>query len=211
MAHVNWYIEGPSFGNCNCNYACPCQFEELPSKGFCEGYEVIHIDKGHFGDIDLSGLKTALIYRWPGPIFEGGGEMQIIIDERADDAQRDALTRILKGEETDEAATHWWVYHAMSDRVHDTLSAAIEFEHDIEERTAKVDIAGLLQSSGRPIQAPHGGGAHRVRIDIPGGIEFTLAEIGSGSTKSSAAIELDLDDTYGQWAIIRHGPTGVAA
>lgn len=31
MANVDWYIEGKQFGNCNCNYSCPCQFEDLPS------------------------------------------------------------------------------------------------------------------------------------------------------------------------------------
>jgi hypothetical protein len=211
MAHVDWYVEGPSFGNCNCKYACPCQFEDLPSHGFCEGFEVLQIDKGHFGDIDLSGLRTALVYRWPGPVFEGGGEMQIIIDERANKAQSDALRRVLCGEETDEAATHWWVYHAMCDQVHEPLTAAIDFEYNIDGRTAKVDVRGLLQSTGRPIRAPHGGGAHRVRIDIPGGIEFTMAEVGSASTSSTNAIALNLNDSYGQWAVIRHGPSGVAA
>lgn len=211
MAHVDWYVEGPSFGNCNCNYGCPCQFEDLPSRGFCEGFEVLQIDKGHFGDIDLSGLRTAMVYRWPGPVFEGGGEMQVIIDERANAAQSDALRRVLCGEETDEAATHWWVYHAMCERVHEPLTAAIDFECDINGRTAKVDVGGLLKSTGRPIRAPHGGGEHRVRIDIPGGIEFTLAEVGSASTTSSNAIALNLDDSYGQWAIIRHGPSGVIA
>ena len=27
MAQVDWYIEGVEFTNCNCDYACPCQFE----------------------------------------------------------------------------------------------------------------------------------------------------------------------------------------
>ncbi|MGR3760612.1 DUF1326 domain-containing protein [Roseobacteraceae bacterium NS-SX3] len=211
MAHADWYIEGRSFGNCNCNYGCPCQFEDLPTHGNCTGFEVIHIDEGHFEETDLAGTRAALLYAWPGPIFEGKGALQALIDDRASEAQRAALATVLLGGETDEEATHWWVFHAMCETVHDTLVKRIDYEVDIENRTAKVEIDGLLTASGRPIQAPHGGGAHRVRIDIPGGIEFTLAEIGSGSSKSTAAIKLDLDDTYGQWAVIRHGPHGVAA
>ncbi|NSY38958.1 DUF1326 domain-containing protein [Leisingera sp. ANG59] len=211
MANVDWYIEGPSFGNCNCNYGCPCQFEDLPTHGHCTGFEVFQIDKGHFGETDLAGARAALLYAWPGPVFEGKGAMQAIIDDRATEAQRAALETVLTGGETDEEATHWWVYHAMCDTVHETLTKRIDYEVDIENRTAKLDIEGLVTSSGRPIQAPHGGGEHRVRIDIPGGIEFTLAEIGSASTRSDAAIKLDLNDSYGQWAIIRHGPHGVAA
>ncbi|WP_291730637.1 DUF1326 domain-containing protein [Leisingera sp. F5] len=211
MAHVDWYIEGRSFGNCNCNYGCPCQFEDLPTHGNCTGFEVIHIDKGHFGDIDLTGTRAAVLYAWPGPIFEGKGALQLIVDDRASNAQREALSTVMLGGETDEEATHWWVFRAMCDTVHETLIKRIDYQADIESRTAKVDIESLLHATGRPIQAPHGGGEHRVRIDIPGGIEFTLAEVGSGSTKSTAAIKLELDDSYGQWAIIRHGPHGVAA
>jgi hypothetical protein len=209
MPHVDWYIEGKSFGNCNCNYGCPCQFEDLPTHGNCQGFEVLHIDKGHFGDTDLTGLRAALLYDWPGPIFEGNGQMQVIIDESASTAQRTALEKVFHGEETDEAATHWWVFRAMSSTVHETLYAPIDYEVDIDARTARVAIPGILKASGRPIQAPHGGGEHRVRIDIPGGIEFELAEIGSASSKVTAAIKLDLDDSYGQWSILRHTPGGV--
>ena len=175
MAHVDWYIEGKNFGNCNCHYGCPCQFEALPTDNVCNGFEVLHIDKGHFGDIDLTGLRTALLYDWPNPIFEGNGQLQVIIDERADAHQREAL----------------------------------DYEVDIDARTARVSIPGVVESTGRPIQPPHGGDEHRVRIDIPGGIEFELAEIGSASSKITAAIKLDLNDSYGQWNILRHSSTGV--
>lgn len=209
MANVDWYVEGVEFGNCNCDYSCPCQFEALPTQGNCRGFEVVRIDQGHFGEVKLDGLNVAMMYAWPGPIFEGNGALQAIIDERADPAQRDALTKILHGEETDEAATHWWVFHAMSSTVHETLFKPIEFAVDIEARTARVAIPGVLEATGRPIRPPHGDGAHRVRIDIPNGIEFELAEIGSASTKATGAIELNLDDSYGQFNILRHSGTGV--
>ena len=208
MANVQWYIEGVEFGNCNCNYGCPCQFEDLPTHGHCRGFEAVDISRGHFGDISLDGLRIALLYAWPGPIFEGNGELLAIVDERADQAQRDALLRILQGEETEAGATHWWVYHAMSSTVHEPLFKPIEFECDIEARTARVWIPGVLESTGRPIVNPDGD-EHRVRIDIPQGIEFELAEIGSASTKANAAIELDLEDCFGQFNVIRHSGTGV--
>ena len=209
MAHVDWYIEGRTFGNCNCVYGCPCQFEDLPTDGHCCGFEVIHIEKGHFGDVNLTGLRAALVYAWPGPVFEGNGELQAIIDESANNAQRTALETVLHGGETEEAKTHWWVYHAMSSTVHPTLFKPIDYEVDIEGRTARVSIPGILDATGRPIRAPHGGDEHRVRIDIPGGIEFDLAEIGSASTKANGAIKLDLNDSYGQWHFMRHAPDGV--
>ena len=49
-----------------------------------------------------------------------------------------------------------------------------------------------------------------MRIDIPNGIEFELAEIGSATTKAPV-IALDLDDTYGQFNVLRHSGTGVVS
>jgi hypothetical protein len=209
MAMVDWYVEGVAFGNCNCRYGCPCQFEDLPSYGHCQGFEVLRIDKGHFADVPLAGVQAALVYAWPGAVFEGNGAMQAIIDQHADERQRQALTTILHGGETKEAATHWWVYHAMCSTVHPPIFKPIDFQMDIGARTAKVVISGVLESTGRPIKSPATGAEHQVRINIPNGIEFELAEIGSASTKATGAITLDLADSYGQFSILRHSGTGV--
>jgi hypothetical protein len=209
MARIDWLIEGESFGNCNCDYGCPCQFESLPTHGGCEGFEAFRIDKGHFGAVKLDGLCAALIYSWPGPIFEGKGSMQAIVDERANEGQRNALVTVLHGGETAEAATHWWVYHAMAQTRLPPLFKPIEFDLDIAARTARVAIPGILESTGRPIRSPVTGGDHRVRINIPDGIEFESAEIGSASATIRGAIALELKDSYGQFARLKHSGGGV--
>jgi hypothetical protein len=210
MSRVEWYIEGVEFGSCSCDYGCPCQFEALPTKGHCRGFEVLRIDRGHFGGLQLDGLHAALLYAWPGPIYQGNGEMQAIIDERASTEQRQALATVLHGGETDEAATHWWVFHAMSRTVHAPIFKPIHFEVDLEARTAAVLIPEILESTGRPIRSPATGAEHRVRIDIPNGIEFEIAEIGSATTRAATApVPLDLTDTYGQFNRLRHSGTGV--
>ena len=209
MNQVDWYVEGPSYGSCNCSYGCPCQFEDLPTHGHCRGFEVLRVDKGHFGDVKLDAVKAALIYAWPGPVFEGKGAMQVVIDASASAQQREALTRILHGEETAEAATHWWVFRKMSDTVHPPIFKPIAYEVDIEARTASVSIPGLLESTGSPIRSPVSGQPHRVRINIPDGIEFEMAEIGSATTRSTGVIKLDLKNTYGQFNLLRHSGSGV--
>ena len=206
---IDWSIEAAAFGNCNCEYCCPCQFELRPSRADCRGFEAGRIERGHFGEISLDGLCFALLYAWPGAIYEGNGAMQAVIDERADEQQRHALATVLHGGETEEAKTHWWVFHAMSATVHQPLFKPIAFDVDIAARTARVSIPGMLASSGRPIVSPATGEPHRVRIDIPNGIEFEIAEIGSASTTATGAIELALSDTYGQFNMIRHSRTGV--
>lgn len=206
---IDWYVEGISFGSCNCDYGCPCQFERRPTHGTCHGFEVLRIERGRFGDVSLDGLHLAVLYAWPGAIYEGDGTMQAIIDERADERQRHALATIVHGGETEEAKTHWWVFRAMSSTVHEPIFASIELELDIDKRRARVAIPGVLESTGRPIVSPATGAEHRVRIDIPDGIEFEQAEIGSASSKASGTIPLDLDDTYGQFNVLRHSGTGV--
>jgi len=209
VAHIDWMIVGKSFGNCNCDYGCPCQFESLPTHGACSGFEVFEIEKGHFGKVKLDGLRAAMIYSWPGPIFEGKGEMQVIIDERADQSQRKALDTILHGGETEEAANHWWVFSTMSDTHHPTLYKPISFEIDIDARKATASIPGVLQTEGRPIKSPATGQDHRVRIDLPGGIEFDIAEIGSGSATTKGAVAFTLKDSYGQFNRLRQHGGGV--
>ena len=196
---IDWFVEGLSYGNCSCDYSCPCQFEALPTNGACRGIGVHLFERGRFGEVKLDGLKAAMLYAWPGPIYEGNGAMQAIIDERADPAQRAALGAILHGEETLEAATHWWVFRAMSSVVHNTLFRPIEIEIDIEGRRARARIAGVLDSEGMPIKSPVTGKDHRIRIDLPDGIEFELAEVGRGFTTTSAAVPLSLSDSFAEF------------
>ena len=210
MALIDWYIEGVEVTNCNCDYACPCQFESpRPTHGDCRGFAAVRIDKGHFGDVPLDGLCAALLYRWPGPIYKGNGECQAVVDERASDQQRDALAAIMYGKETSAGATHWWVYTTMSTTVHPPLFKHFDFEADIQKRQARVIISGVLESTARPIKSASSGAEHHIRISLPKGIEFDLAEIASGTTTTIASIALDLKDSYFHFNAIRQSGAGV--
>ena len=105
MSDTKWAIHGREFTNCNCAYGCPCQFNALPTHGFCQAVVGIQIDKGFHGETSLDGLRVAGIFRWPGPIHLGNGEAMPIIDVRANDKQREALLRIMSGQDTAPGAT----------------------------------------------------------------------------------------------------------
>lgn len=209
MATIEWRVRADEFANCNCSYGCPCQFNDLPSRGFCEAAAAWKIHEGRFGDVRLDGLDTAFFVRFPGAVHEGNGTMQLVIDERADARQREALVKIMSGEETEEMATMWWVYSAMSPNKLEPLFVPISFAVDVEARRARLSIPGLLEATGEPICNPVTGAEHRVRIDMPHGFEFRLAEIGSGTTRATGAIELDLKNSYGQFAHIHLSNKGV--
>ena len=205
---VKWDVEGPEFANCNCVYACPCQFNSLPTDNVCKAMGMMRIDRGYFGDISLDGLHMGFLIDFPNPIHEGNGKHQVIIDERASEGQRHAMQSILRGDETDDMATHWWVYSKMSSTHFEPLIAPIEFMIDIENRTATTNVGDSVKSSCRPIVNATSGAEHRVRIDLPNGFEYRVAEIGSASTTSSGDIALDLNDSYGQLAHIHLSNSG---
>lgn len=204
-----WEIRGVEFGNCNCAWGCPCQFNAPTTHGFCEAILGGRIDEGHFNDTRLDGLKWALILKWPGEIADGNGREQAIIDEGADPAQRDALEKILLGKSTAAGATHFYVYNSTMSEVLETLVAPIEFSVDVEARTAKLVIPGLIEATGSPIVDPNSGEEFRARIDLPNGFEYSIAEMGTASSKVTAGIELTLTDSYGQWNQIHMNQDGV--
>ena len=82
-----WMLRGVEYGNCNCAWGCPCQFSAPSTYGKCEAFVAGHIEEGHFNDTSLDGLDWAMILQWPGEIADGNGKQQIVIDERADEAQ----------------------------------------------------------------------------------------------------------------------------
>ena len=74
-----------------------------------------------------------------------------------DAAQREALGKILLGEETAPGATHFYVFHSTMSEVLETLYAPIEISVDIGARSATVSVPGLIESKATPIIDPNSG------------------------------------------------------
>jgi len=194
---IEWFLKGKEFGNCNCSYGCPCQFNALPTHGNCMAMCAYRFDEGRFGDVDLGGLCAAATWKWPGAVHQGNGTMQLIIDQRADAKQRDALVTVMSGKETKDAATMWWVYSAMCPTKLEPLFKPIEFEVDVDARRAHLLVPGIIETVGEPIRNPVTGIEHRARIDLPNGFEYRLGEVASGTTKATGGVKLDFAKTFG--------------
>jgi len=186
-----WMIRGKEFANCNCAFGCPCQFNSPSTNGHCEAIGQVLIEEGNFNDTPLDGLCFVLILKWPGEVAEGNGQQQVIIDERANPDQREALRKIAHGESTTPGATVFYVYNSTMSKVHDTV------------------YARLVESKGEPLINPFTGEEDRSRIHLPNGFEYTYAEMGAGHSKVTAAIELDLNNSYGQFSILHMNQDGV--
>ena len=208
MAYVDWMIKGPKIASCNCEYGCPCEFNGRPTEGVCEGLEAHLIEEGWFGDVRLDGLIIAARYRWPGPVHEGGGIAQGIIDERATEEQRAALFKILGGEEQ-EPTTVFNIYSATVEQELEPIFAPIEFACDIEARTGRLRVPGVMEMTIEPIRNPVTGKPHRAQIRLPEGFEFREAEVASGTFTGLADLRFDNRNRYAALTHVAYGPYGV--
>jgi hypothetical protein len=206
---IEWYVKGKEFANCNCSYGCPCQFNALPTYGFCMAAIGYAFDEGRFADVRLDGLRAAVTYRWPGAVHQGNGTMQLVIDERADPKQRDALVTVMSGKETQERATMWWVYAAMCPTKLDPLFKPIELEIDVDGRRGRLTVPGILETVGEPIRNAVTGAELRARIDLPNGFEFRLGEVASATTHATGAVKLDMNRSFGLFAKLHLSHAGV--
>jgi hypothetical protein len=208
MAHVDWLISGPKIAACNCAHGCPCEFNAPPTHGVCEGLEAHRIEEGWFGDLRLDGLVVAARYRWPGPVHEGGGVVQAIVDVRADPAQRAALLAILGGKEQ-EPTTVFNVYGSTVAEEHEPLFLPIEMACDPAAGTGSLRVAGVLEMVAEPIRNPVTGAPHRARVILPEGFEWREAEMASGRLWSAAPIAFDHRARYAFLTRVAYGPYGI--
>lgn len=209
MAHVDWRMKGKYVKNCNCAFGCPCDFNARPTHGHCEGMAGMAIETGHFGDVRLDGLCWAANYHWPGALHEGNGTLQPIIDERADERQREALLTILSGKEQDEG-TFFHILSLIVSRVLEPQFKPIEFDLDKDGRTARVVVPGIFETTSEPITNPVSGEPSRAQVRLPEGFEYLEAEIASARGKGTGDVGFDFEAAHSSLAHVDHRPSGLA-
>lgn len=193
-----WRLSGEEVVSCNCAWGCPCQFDALPTRGNCEGFGIWQVEEGQFGDTSMSGVKWAWLVYWPGPIHEGNGTLQLIMDEQSSTAQREALTALHTGTY---GGAPFEIFSAVCPNRLDPIAAPIQFETDREKRVARAWIPGLAETRVEPIRNPVTGEEHRARIVLPEGFEYKEAEMGNTvSWKATAGGKLvfEHENTYAQ-------------
>jgi len=87
-AAPDWHIVATLAESCSCPVACPCNFGGSPSSNPCQGNRLISISKGHFGDVDLSGVSFLVTWSL-------GSWTDVTVNDKVDDAQRAALETIM--------------------------------------------------------------------------------------------------------------------
>lgn len=204
----SWKMKGEWLKNCSCNEGCPCDFWEKPTQTKCEGMVAMHIKEGHFGPTSLSGLKFAATYHWPGPLHEGQGTLQALIDEKADAKQREALLTILTGQ----AGNPWFeVVASLVSNLLEPKFVPIHFSFDMDKRAAKVTIPGQLETESKPIKNLVSGDDHRIRVQLPEGMEYKVAEVATAVVnRSTGQVKYDCAGGHSSLALVEHTEQGLA-
>ena len=211
MAFVEWTLKGTEYGHCNCATGCPCQFNSLPTHGNCRAHSFFQVERGHFGDTSIDGLRFGFLAAWPGPIHMGEGTCVIVVEESADAKQRAALEAIGQGRETDPGTLITQVFSSMITKQLPTIYKPIDLSIDVPAGRARVRIPGLIDAEATPIKNPVTGAVHRVSISLPTAMEFTEAEFVTGRcrTDQSSPVELTFDDTHAHVANIHWSTHGL--
>jgi hypothetical protein len=102
MASSAWKISGQYYETCNCDFICPClpgQLAVKPPKGACLFAMAFLIDRGQYEKISLDNLGFIVLGMTPEEMGKGNWSVGLVVDEKADQTQRDAITAIVSGAE----------------------------------------------------------------------------------------------------------------
>ncbi len=163
---ISWRLKGTVLIACNCDYGCPCNFNALPTHGKCEGTWSWHVEEGRFGDVPLDGLAFTIAVDWPGAIHEGNGHALILVDERADDSQRDAISALVSGDVGGPWGVLAWTWPTVDG------PKPVRYEVDVSGIESRVRAGTALELELEPIRNPVTGAAVHPGALLPEGIVF---------------------------------------
>lgn len=107
--------------------------------------------------------------------------MHPIIDERASDEQRDALSYIMSGEDQP-VGTMFQIFSVIIETIKEPLFAPITFDWDLDERNAKIELPEAVRAQSEPIRNPVTDAEHRaesVLANPNGGQDREIAHLPS--------------------------------
>lgn len=148
-----WKLAGTYFEACNCDVACPCVFLSAPTTGECTVLVGWHIDKGSSGNVALDGLNVALAAHSPGHMLTTKWRAALYLDDKASEAQKDALMQIFTGQ----AGGHPAALVSFVGEVLGAKSVAIDYQADGKRR--RIKIAGVAEAEIEAIDGAGGAGA----------------------------------------------------
>lgn len=187
-----WRVVGDFFDFCKCSVPCPCTFGQPPTEGDCEGVMAYRIREGQYGDVDLNGLSLVAVARFEGNAWDPDvrADLGIIIDERADERQREAIQAIFGGQ-----AGGWPKVFAdnMLGQMLGLEFAPIELEIDDELSSWRLSVPGTAEARTALLTGPTSRPGERMALLGPPG-----SEVGPGQGAATYGIaSVDRGSAFG--------------
>jgi hypothetical protein len=188
---AEWELSGTVLVGCNCDYGCPCNFNALPSRGFCEGGWTWHVDEGVFDDVRLDDVNFSVYVKWPGAIHHGDGEAVVLVDERADDAQRQAIETLMGGD----VGGPWGILAWTWPTVHGPFPAAYDLA--LDGIRSRLRVGEVVELELEPIANPVTGAEVTPAAVLPQGIITKHADLARSTVfRIADGIALDHSGQY---------------
>jgi hypothetical protein len=204
---IKWNAKGVLIGACSCDWGCPCSFDAPPTKGKCEGGYVWQITEGRFGDVPLAGLSMSWLAHSPAALHKGNVTGLTLIDEKANPAQRAALTKLAEGK----SGGPWVIFSAVT--AHPLGPKFAPFQVQAKALDSRVRIGDFYEVELGPILNPVSGEAEEIYLDKPTG--FTSKRLTLGRSKvmrlktEFSLLNYDHSGQYGEFSHFDY--TGEAA
>jgi len=179
-----------------------------PTKGYCTGAVAFQVDKGHCEGVMLDGMKVVATFYFPRAIHHGDGHMQPFLEDTISDVQKDAIFYILSGQDQ-RVGTVFQIFSVIVKTLHEPIFTKIQFDWDIKNRKARIEVPTLLRARSEPIRNPVTDGEHRMITVLPEGWVFHEAENAAGYAKSLGDLKFDLNQSHSSMAYVAWGPDGL--
>lgn len=199
---TKWFLEADYLQGCNCEYGCPCEFQAPPSHGFCSGVGAWKINRGKFGDVALDGLSFGFAAQWPQAIHLGNGTVALIFDEKANQAQRDALMQIATGQ------VGGMPFEILVTTFSNVLAPQyVPFDFVLNGKDSTVRAGDVMRIALESIRNPVTGQPEGMRIEHETGFIFKTAEVVSAKVCEAGVegLRFSWPNKAGFVASIRYG------
>ena len=191
---TSYHLKGVLLGTCSCDWGCPCNFEAPPTKGFCEGGYLWHVEQGHYGGVQLDGLSFGMYGRSPAAVHLGNLTELFLVDDRADTRQREAIEALMR------TIPPFSVFYSLTSTFLGFRYVPINVQ--LDGVRSRVTISGTLEAALTPITNPVTGEEEPATLLKPKGFTSQQQELCTTSVLrlSTERLSYDHSGKYGEFS-----------
>jgi hypothetical protein len=195
-----WSVTGQEFVHCNRAYAREGEPIPEPPAGLSRAVVGLYIERGWYGETDLSGFSFGMVAEWPSSAAPEGGRALPFIDETADHDQRKALLAVMLRLATAPPATFLNVFPSRFATVYDPVFAFIGLAIDVDGRRAVFKVPSFIDARGEPILSGATGQPLPTNLEPHGAPGAAAVALGRGWASVNGPIAFETRDSYAQFA-----------